>query len=226
VTRQTRLTRLLPEEVTRSDLFQQAITHRSMGGRNNERLEFLGDSVLNLTISEYLFEHAPQADEGDLSRLRSSLVRGESLAEIGLALELGDLLRLGSGELKSGGYRRKSIIEDALEAIIGAVYLIKGQAFTREFIHELFGDRLTTLPDPKTLKDPKSRLQEWLQSRGADVPDYRLLSARGKAHNMTFKAECRVPSLDIVTEAEGSSRRKAEQAAAQKALDSIPGADA
>ncbi len=219
--RQTRLTRLLPEEVIDSDLFRQAITHRSMSSRNNERLEFLGDSVLNLTISEYLFEHAPEADEGDLSRLRASLVRGESLAAIGLDLELGELLRLGSGELKSGGFRRKSIIEDALEAIIGAVYLLKGQAFTREFIFRLFGDRLANLPDPKSLKDPKSRLQEWLQSRGENLPDYSLLDTSGKAHNMMFKAECRVPSQQIVTQAEASSRRKAEQAAAQKALDMI-----
>ena len=219
--RNAKLARLLPADVTESELFKQAITHRSAGGSNNERLEFLGDSVLGLTISEYLFRQAPDADEGDLSRLRASLVRGESLAEIGLALDLGDSLRLGPGELKSGGFRRKSILEDALEAIIGAVYLLKGLEFTRGFIHSLFARQLDNLPDPETLKDPKSRLQEWLQSRGYDVPAYQVLSTSGQAHNRRFVAECRIPALKLVCQHEGASRRKAEQGAAEQALQKI-----
>ncbi len=223
--RNTKLAQLLPAEVTESELFKQAITHRSAGGKNNERLEFLGDSVLSLTISEYLYRHAPDADEGDLSRLRASLVRGESLARIGLSLDLGEILRLGPGELKSGGFRRKSILEDALEAIIGAVYLTKGLEFTRNFVHTLFSRQLEALPDPETLKDPKSRLQEWLQSRGYEVPNYQVLSTSGKAHNRRFVAECRIPALQIVCQHEGSSRRKAEQGAAEQALQKILASD-
>lgn len=221
--RGTKLYQLLNEEIRNSDLFQTAITHRSVGRNNNERLEFLGDSVLNISISEYLFRHMPDADEGDLSRLRSHLVRGETLADIGIDNFLGDQLRLGPGELRSGGFRRRSIIEDALEAIIGAVFLLKGFEYTRQFIYDLFGEKLIDLPSAQSLKDPKSQLQEWLQSRGHPVPEYEVLSTSGKAHQMTFNTVCRIPSLKIQCENSDTSRRKAEQGAAVLAMQQATG---
>jgi ribonuclease-3 len=214
----TTVLKLLDADILDSDIFQKAITHRSMGKKNNERLEFLGDSVLGLVISDFLFEYFPNAKEGELSRLRSHLVRGTTLSEIAAESHLGDYLNLGEGELKSGGFRRESIMEDALEAIIGAVYTIKGFDYARSYILSLFGERLNNLPDPELLKDPKSRLQEWLQSEGQPVPSYRVLDISGDAHQQKFLTECRIESLDIVTQAEGTSRRKAEQSAAKKAL--------
>jgi ribonuclease-3 len=214
----TTVLKLLDADILDSDIFQKAITHRSMGKKNNERLEFLGDSVLGLVISDFLFEYFPNAKEGELSRLRSHLVRGTTLSKIAAESHLGDYLNLGEGELKSGGFRRESIMEDALEAIIGAVYTIKGFDYARGYILSLFGERLNNLPDPELLKDPKSRLQEWLQSEGRPVPSYRVLDISGDAHQQKFLTECRIESLDIVTQAEGTSRRKAEQSAAEKAL--------
>ena len=209
---------LLDADILGSDAFKKAVTHRSMGKKNNERLEFLGDSVLGLVMTEYLFKSLPQSKEGELSRLRSYLVRGTTLAEIAAESNLGDYLKLGEGELKSGGFRRESIMEDALEAIIGAVYMVKDYDYTRKYILTLFTDRLENLPDPDSLKDPKSRLQEWLQSQGKPVPAYRVLDISGDAHQQQFLTECRIDSLKIVTHAEGASRRKAEQSAAEKAL--------
>ncbi len=216
--RRPSLLQYLDEELLASELFQQAITHRSAGRRHNERLEFLGDSVLNLIVSQHLYRHRPEATEGELSRLRAHLVRGETLAEIAAASELGRYLKLGSGELKSGGQRRESIMEDALEAIIGAVYELRGFEAARDFVHALYGARLDELPEAEALKDPKSRLQEWLQGRGEPVPEYRVLDVRGEPHRQVFRVECRIPSRDLVTVAEGGSRRKAEQAAAEQAL--------
>ena len=216
--RGTKLYELLDEEIRNSDLFRTAITHRSVGSHNNERLEFLGDSILSISITEYLYRNMPDAPEGDLSRLRSHLVRGETLADIGVDNFLGDQLKLGPGELKSGGFRRRSIIEDALEAIIGAVFLLKGFEFTRQFIYDLFGDKLIDLPSAQSLKDPKSQLQEWLQSQGHPVPEYEVLSTSGKAHQMIFNTVCRIPALSIICENSGSSRRKAEQGAAVMAM--------
>ncbi len=213
-----RLLQLLDEEVLASPWFAKAITHRSASKKNNERLEFLGDSVLSLVIANHLFERFPDVNEGDLSRLRSHLVRGATLARIAADNQLGDYLKLGAGELKSGGFRRESIMEDALEAIIGAAYLVKGFDYARDYILALFRDELAELPEPETLKDPKSRLQEWLQSRALPLPEYRVLDISGEAHNQTFTAECRVAEPAIVTQARGSSRRKAEQAAAKLAL--------
>jgi ribonuclease-3 len=210
--------KLLDDDILNSDVFQKAVTHRSVGKKNNERLEFLGDSVLGLVITDYLFKQLPTTKEGELSRLRSHLVRGTTLAEIAAESNLGDYLKLGEGELKSGGFRRESIMEDALEAIIGAVYTIKGFDYVREYILALFSKRLANLPDPETLKDPKSRLQEWLQSKGKPVPVYRVLDITGDAHQQEFLTECRIESLDIITHAQGASRRKAEQSAAEKAL--------
>jgi len=213
--------KLLDADILDSDVFQKAVTHRSMGEKNNERLEFLGDSVLDLVITDYLFQHLPHSKEGELSRLRSHLVRGTTLSEIAAESNLGDYLKLGEGELKSGGFRRDSIMEDALEAIIGAVYTVKGFDYAQKYILTLFAERLEKLPDPESLKDPKSRLQEWLQSEGHPVPAYRVLDISGDAHQQQFLTECRIQSLAIVTHAQGTSRRKAEQSAAEKALEII-----
>jgi ribonuclease-3 len=217
----TKILKPLDTDILNSDVFQKAVTHRSMGKKNNERLEFLGDSVLGLVITDYLFQHLPNSKEGELSRLRSHLVRGTTLSEIAAESNLGDYLKLGEGELKSGGFRRDSIMEDALEAIIGAVYTVKGFDYAQKYILTLFAERLDNLPDPESLKDPKSRLQEWLQSEGQPVPAYRVLDISGDAHQQQFLTECRIDSLNIVTHAEGASRRKAEQAAAEKALEVV-----
>lgn len=214
----TKILKPLDTDILDSDVFQKAVTHRSMGKKNNERLEFLGDSVLGLVITDYLFKHLPDSKEGELSRLRSHLVRGTTLSEIAAESNLGDYLKLGEGELKSGGFRRDSIMEDALEAIIGAVYTVKGFDYAQKYILTLFAERLENLPDPESLKDPKSRLQEWLQSEGQPVPAYRVLDISGDAHQQQFLTECRIDNLNIVTHAEGASRRKSEQAAAEKAL--------
>ena len=214
----TKVLSLLDKDILDSDIFQKAVTHRSMGKKNNERLEFLGDSVLGLVITDYLFKHLPNSKEGELSRLRSHLVRGTTLSEIAAESNLGNYLKLGEGELKSGGFRRDSIMEDALEAIIGAVYTVKGFSYAQKYILTLFADRLENLPDPESLKDPKSRLQEWLQSEGQPVPAYRVLDISGDAHQQQFLTECRIDGLNIITHAQGASRRKAEQAAAEKAL--------
>lgn len=214
----TKILKPLDTDILNSDVFQKAVTHRSMGKKNNERLEFLGDSVLGLVITDYLFKHLPDSKEGELSRLRSHLVRGTTLSEIAAESNLGDYLKLGEGELKSGGFRRDSIMEDALEAIIGAVYTVKGFDYAQKYILTLFAERLENLPDPESLKDPKSRLQEWLQSEGQPVPAYRVLDISGDAHQQQFLTECRIDNLNIVTHAEGASRRKSEQAAAEKAL--------
>lgn len=211
----------LDEDIRTSEIFQKAITHRSASNKNNERLEFLGDSILNLVISTYLYEHLPDIDEGGLSRLRSYLVRGETLAKIGAESNLGDYLTLGAGELKSGGFRRHSIIEDAFEAIIGAVFLLRGFDYTQRYVLSLYTGYLDNLPSADSLKDPKSRLQEWLQSRGQPVPDYQVLDIAGEAHQQTFTAECWVEGMNIRTRAKGSSRRKAEQRSAQKAFDAV-----
>jgi len=209
---------LLDEDIKSTALFQQAITHRSASKENNECLEFLGDSVLSLAITEYLYQQLPEADEGELSRLRASLVNGETLGKIGKENDLGNYIKLGSGELKSGGHRRESIMEDALEAIFGAVFSLRGYEYTKNYILQLFSERLNTLPDPETLKDPKTRLQEWLQAKGENIPVYKVLEIIGHAHQQIFTAECRVDSQDLVTVGNGSSRRKAEQVAAQAAF--------
>jgi ribonuclease-3 len=199
-------------------LVRDALTHRSAGSRNNERLEFLGDAALNLIMAELLFQRAPEATEGELSRLRASLVRGSTLAQIGRSLGLGDHLVLGSGELKSGGHRRDSILADALEALLGAVFLDGGFEACRRCILRLYEDRLANLPSPEALKDPKTRLQEWLQSRGRPLPQYTLVDARGEDHARQFTVHCRVQGLAQPAVGSGTSRRKAEQAAAEMAL--------
>ena len=198
-------------------LLQQALTHRSARGSSNERLEFLGDAVLDIVISEALYRSLPDAPEGDLSRLRASLVRDTSLAGIAADLDIGEHLILGGGERKTGGHRRQSILADALEALFGAVYLDSGFDRAAEVIHRVFGDKLDDLPQADDLRDPKTRLQEWLQARGATPPDYELVNVTGKAHQQHFEVRCTVPGK-APAPGEGRSRRSAEQKAARRML--------
>ncbi len=202
-------------------LLEAALTHRSAGGPHNERLEFLGDAVLNCVIAMLVFREFGAADEGDLSRFRSSLVSGEALAVIAAEIGLGDQLRLGSGELKSGGFRRKSILADTLEALFGAVYLDGGFDAAAAVIERLFTPRLDRLPSAAELKDPKTRLQEALQARGLPLPSYVVESVSGEAHSQVFQVSCSVDILGLKTLASGGSRRRAEQAAAQLMLDGL-----
>jgi len=202
-------------------LLEAALTHRSAGGPHNERLEFLGDAVLNCVVAMLVFREFGAADEGELSRFRSSLVSGEALAVIAAEIGLGDQLRLGSGELKSGGFRRKSILADALEALFGAIYLDGGFDAAARVIERLFIPRLDRLPSAAELKDPKTRLQETLQARGLPLPAYVVESITGEAHNQVFQVSCSVESLGLKTQAQGASRRRAEQAAAQLMLEAL-----
>jgi ribonuclease-3 len=199
-------------------LLHDALTHRSLGARNNERLEFLGDSVLNLVVSSRLFERYPDAQEGDLSRMRARLVRGLSLADIASGLGLGKHLHLGESELKSGGFRRASILTDAFEAILGAIFLDGGYHACRGAILELFDPLIENLPSAEDLKDPKTRLQEWLQGRARPLPEYELRREEGADHAKKFHVNCSLPDDEIAVEAEGNSVRKAEQAAAKQVL--------
>ena len=198
-------------------LLQQALTHRSARGRSNERLEFLGDAVLDIVVSETLYCSLPDAPEGDLSRLRASLVRDTSLAAIAADLGIGEHLILGGGERKTGGHRRESILADALEALFGAVYLDSDLDTAAELIHTVFGDKFEDLPHADDLRDPKTRLQEWLQARGASPPDYELVKVTGKAHQQRFEVRCLVPDQEPAP-GEGRSRRGAEQQSARRML--------
>lgn len=216
-----RLQRRLGYSFRDDNLLVLAMTHRSHGSRNNERLEFLGDSIVNMTVAEALYARFPAAREGQLSRLRARLVKGVTLAEIAREFELGDYLRLGSGELKSGGFRRESILADALESVIGAIYLDSGFETVRERILAWFGTRLETLSLQDTQKDPKTRLQEYLQSRQQTVPRYDVVSVEGEAHAQRFHVECSVPLLSERTRGTGGSRRLAEQQAAELALQAL-----
>lgn len=202
-------------------LLQAALTHRSMGAANNERLEFLGDALLNTIVAIELFSRCPDAAEGDLSRLRAWLVRGETLAEIGRELHLGEVLVLGDGERKSGGARRASIVADGLEAVVGAVYLDAGFDATQALVLRLLAERLDSLPAFHELKDPKTRLQEYLQGRQHGLPRYDLVDARGADHAREFTVRCRVEALAIETTATASSRRRAEQGAAAACIERL-----
>lgn len=204
-------------------LLSLALRHRSVTGGNNERLEFLGDSVLNHIIAESLYQRFPKAREGQLSRLRASLVKGETLAEIGRELGLGEFLVLGPGERKSGGHRRGSILADAVEAIAGAILLDAGIETCRECLLRWYGERLEKLPPEAAEKDAKTRLQEWLQGRGKGLPDYELMSVHGADHRQQFRVACRLADLDLVFEGQDSSRRRAEQRAAAAALEALDG---
>jgi ribonuclease-3 len=199
----------------------QALTHRSFKGAHNERLEFIGDSLLGMFIAEALYFSFPNATEGELTRMRSQVVRGQTLSEIAREFDLSQWLRLGPGEMKSGGFRRDSILEDAMEAIIGAVYLdSKDMEVCKQFVLSLVSERLEKL-DPKTaLKDPKTQLQEFLQSRKRTLPLYQVMETTGQAHNQMFKVSCELDDGKVF-EASGTSRRKAEQSAARKALEEL-----
>jgi len=200
-------------------LLEQALTHRSYSrGSNNERLEFLGDSVLNLVISENIYLREPEASEGELSRIRAALVKEEALAQVARDMGLGDYINLGGGELKSGGYRRSSILSDTLEAIIGAIYLDGGFDAARESTTALYRNYLRNLPDSSSLKDDKTRLQEHLQSKQIELPEYKVVQTVGKSHDQVFTVTCRVDSIALESTGKGLSRKKAEQDAAHKAL--------
>jgi ribonuclease III len=208
-------------------LFRAALTHRSAPGPNNERLEFLGDAVLNLVVAHHLYATFPQASEGDLSRLRARVVSGEPLAEVAASLNLGEALQLGSGELKTGGFRRQSILADAFEGVCGALYLDGGLVAAEAVIERLLQPRIAALPAPHELKDAKTRLQEYLQSRGLALPRYQVERVEGEAHAQTFHVSCEVPVLGLAAEGRGSSRRRAEQEAAERILSGLdPGTGA
>lgn len=200
------------------DLFRQALTHRSAAPLNNERLEFLGDAVLSVVITQWLFERFPEASEGELTRIRSSLVKGTTLAKIARELELGECLQLGSGEKKSGGHRRESILADAVEAIIGAIFYESGLDACRDRILHWYHSRLETHTLFENEKDAKTRLQELMQSRGLPLPQYDVLHTEGDPHNQTFTVTCSVTALGEPVRAKASSRKKAEKKAAEQAL--------
>ncbi|WP_341503243.1 ribonuclease III [Gallaecimonas sp. GXIMD4217] len=202
-------------------LIKQALTHRSAGGQHNERLEYLGDSILSFVIADALYHQFPKVNEGDMSRMRATLVRGKTLAELGKEFALGDFLRLGPGELKSGGFRRESILADAVEAIIGAIYLDAGLEKAREMILSWYAERLKAIQPGVAQKDPKTRLQEYLQGRRLPLPGYVVEKVEGEAHNQTFTVSCQVEGLANPMIGIGSSRRKAEQAAAEQALEQL-----
>jgi ribonuclease-3 len=195
-------------------LLRSALTHRSAGSVNNERLEFLGDSVLNTVVAMRLFALHPAAQEGDLSRMRARLVRGTTLSEVASSIGLGREIRLGEGELKSGGFRRASILADAFEALLGAIFIDGGYDACRAVILRLFDPLIAALPAAEELKDAKTRLQEWLQARGRPLPDYSLLREEGADHAKKFFVSCELTDDGTLAEASGRSRRKAEQAAA------------
>ena len=203
-------------------LCRTALTHRSAGADHNERLEFLGDSILNCAAARLLYQAHPLADEGALSRLRASLVSGETLAQIAGDLGLGEYLRLGAGELKSGGFRRASILADALEAMLGAIFSDAGFDAAAAAVARILGPRMSDLPAADALKDPKTRLQEVLQARGLALPVYTLTAVGGDPHAQSFTVTCEVPIFEIAAVGEGASRRRAEQLAAAKVIDLLP----
>jgi ribonuclease-3 len=202
-------------------LVAAALTHRSAGGANNERLEFLGDAVLNYAVASLLYREFPRASEGELTRWRAMLVSGETLADVAEALGLGDRLVLGPGELKSGGFRRRSILADALEALLGAICLDGGPEAAMAAAERLLRPRFAGLPEASASKDPKTRLQEWLQGRGLPLPRYSVVAVRGEPHDQTFRVSCEVDEPTLRAEGVGSSRRRAEQEAADAVLKSL-----
>ncbi|ATG72851.1 ribonuclease III [Zobellella denitrificans] len=202
-------------------LLVRALTHRSAGSRHNERLEFLGDSILSMVIADALYHRFPKVNEGDMSRMRATLVREKTLAELAREFELGDYLILGPGELKSGGYRRESILADAVEALIGAIYLDTDIERIRELLLSWYDERLSDIQPGVDQKDPKTRLQEWLQAKRKPLPTYTVVDVIGEAHNQKFTVHCLVDGLPEPVVGVGTSRRKAEQAAAEQALDTL-----
>ena len=207
----------------RPTLAVTALTHRSAGSPHNERLEFLGDAVVNCVVAQMLYEAHPRADEGSLSRQRATLVSGRSLAQLAAERGVGDRVRLGAGEAKSGGHRRESILADALEAIVGAVFVDAGFDAAAAVVRRLLAAPLAALPAVAELKDPKTRLQEVLQGRGVAVPEYHVISVRGEPHDQHFEVRCEVPALGLSANGEGGSRRRAEQLAAERLIERLPG---
>ena len=203
----------------RPELLRQALTHRSFAADHNERLEFIGDGVLNCAMARMLYERFPQLPEGDLSRMRASLVNRDTLHRHAVALGLGAAIQLGEGEIKSGGAARPSILADALEAVLGAVFLDGGYAAAHAAIERIYAADVAAAATDSIAKDPKTRLQEWLQSRRLPVPEYTIAAVRGEAHLQTFEVVCRIAALDIAATGSGASRRAAEQAAAAQAYD-------
>ena len=200
-------------------LLTRALTHRSIGARHNERLEFLGDALLGMVVADYLFTTYPDADEGQLTRTRATLVNRESLADVARGLDLGDLIHLGEGELKSGGWRRDSILANAVEAVLGAIYVDGGMEACRRTVLRLLESRLADIDPDSTSKDAKTALQEFLQSRRRCLPEYKTMDISGPAHQQVFTVSCLVDSLPEPVVANGPTRRKAEQAAARATLD-------
>ena len=221
----TKLTDKLQREIgyqfSSAALLELALTHRSANGTHNERLEFLGDSILSFVIAEELYHRFPKVDEGDMSRMRATLVRGNTLAEIGREFSLGEVMRLGPGELKSGGFRRDSILADAVEALIGAIFLDSDINRVQEIILQWYQQRLETIEPGVSQKDPKTRLQEHLQGKRKPLPSYTVMRVKGEAHNQEFTVECQISGLERSVIGKGSSRRKAEQAAAELALQKL-----
>ncbi len=206
----------------RSEFLEQALTHRSYSrGLNNERLEFLGDSILNLIISNDIYRRFSEASEGKLTRIRASLVKQETLAAVARDIDLGDHIRLGGGELKSGSFRRDAILSDAFEALIASIYLDSDYAQAEQTVLRLFHDRLQSVDVANTMKDPKTQLQEYLQGQQKELPSYELSQTSGKSHEPVFTVCCKLADLDLSSLGKGSSRKKAEQQAARKILDKL-----
>lgn len=217
--------RELGVEFTDPELLDQALTHRSASKKNNERLEFLGDAMLGMSVASLLYEQMPDASEGDLSRARSALVNRRTLARIGRRIGIDEQLTLGAGELGSGGAQRESAIADALEAVIGAVLLDGGFPAADDLVRRLLGEAVDELPDAEGLKDAKTRLQEWLQARGFGLPVYAVDEVSGRDHNQVFAVSCRVAASSERATGRGSSRRRAEQAAAEAMLNELTSGD-
>jgi len=216
--RRQRLVQRLGYKFADESLLELALTHRSCGVKNNERLEFLGDSILNFIMAEALYKKFPEAREGELSRLRAQLVKGDTLAEVAREFELGEQLNLGEGEMKSGGFRRASILADTVEALIGAIYTEAGMAVCQQHLLDWYAGRLKSISLDETQKDSKTLLQEYLQSRRSQVPDYKIIATSGESHEQQFTIECRVKLLAKPTTATASNRKQAEKVAAAEAL--------
>ncbi|CAH0541394.1 ribonuclease III [Vibrio marisflavi] len=217
----SKLENKLGYQFNNAELIHLALTHRSANSKHNERLEFLGDSILSFVIADALYHRFPKVNEGDMSRMRATLVRGHTLAELGREFQLGDYLKLGPGELKSGGFRRDSILADAVEAIIGAIYLDSDVEAVRAIILSWYTTRLESIKPGVSQKDPKTRLQEHLQGRKKPLPVYTVTKIKGEAHNQEFTVSCDVVDLKEAIIGIGTSRRKAEQAAAESALEKL-----
>lgn len=213
-----RLQKKIGYQFANVDYLTQALTHRSAATKNNERLEFLGDSILNFTIAKALFEKFPKSDEGELTRMRAALVKEHTLAVIARQFDLGEYLKLGAGEMKSGGHRRESTLSDCVEAIIAAIFLDNGMDKAMERVNVWYKELLAEIQPGEAQKDPKTRLQEYLQSRKQPLPEYEVVDIKGEAHNQTFKVSCKVSNLDEEIIGIGTSRRKAEQSAAEQVI--------